>query len=336
MEETPNIRLFVWGITDRCNLTCPHCYSAVQTVTPDELSTAEARALIDDLGALHFNVIGWTGGEPLLRRDLEELIAYAKDKYQIRSGITTNGVLLSAERAASLKAAGVSAMQVSIDGASPETNRRMRLATEAQFQKAVEGVRASKNAGIKTHMAMVLGQENLDEAPAYREFALSLGADSIRFCGFVPWGGGNLDPVKERLEFNSRLGDLARTVEEMQSWDEPIVMFDPGFGPTPPHYCFHECIAGIDTCYLSANGDLYPCTALLDKQFLVGNVRRTPFLVLWNDPQMRRIAEYDRSSIHGPCRGCDMFDECRGACRGVTFAHTGDLDASFPVCLKRV
>lgn len=336
MDEEPHNRLFGWGITDRCNLACPHCYSSVLTATPDEVTTAEALSLIDELGALQFTIIGWTGGEPLLRRDLEELIAYAKDKHQIRSGITTNGVLLSAARARSLKEAGVAAIQVSIDGASPETNRRMRLATDTQFHKAVDGVRASKEAGIPTHMAMVLGQDNLDEAPRYLEFARSLQADSVRFCGFVPWGGGGLSTVKLRLAFTTRLADLNAMIERMQQSQDPIVMLDPGFGPLPPDYGFHECIAGIDTCYLKANGDLYPCTAPLSEQFCVGNIRRRSLTEMWRDPLMRRLAEYDRSKIHGACRGCELFESCLGACRGATFAHTGDLDASFPVCLKRV
>ena len=89
----------------------------------------------------------------------------------------------------------------------------------------------------------------------------------------------------------------------------------------------------MSTFYLKANGDLYPCTALLHKSFRVGNVKEQPLKRLWNDPAMSAMANYPRSHLTGDCNGCDNFDRCRGACRGASFAHSGDLDASFPVCL---
>ena len=92
-------------------------------------------------------------------------------------------------------------------------------------------------------------------------------------------------------------------------------------------------MAGKEIFYLKANGDLYPCTSLLNKRFLVGNIRQRSLEELWNDPAMESMADYPREKIHGICQECDNFINCHGACRGATFAHTGNISASFPVCL---
>ncbi len=87
---------------------------------------------------------------------------------------------------------------------------------------------------------------------------------------------------------------------------------------------------------MSSTGDVYPCTSLISEEFLVGDVRERPMEDLWNDPQMTFISSFPVEKIRGYCRECQYFSRCRGACRGITFAHTHDLYASFPFCLKRV
>ncbi|MEW6050958.1 MAG: radical SAM protein [Candidatus Zixiibacteriota bacterium] len=336
MDQNTTPRMFGWGITNRCNLSCPHCYSSANTAVRDELTTDECRQVIDVLNDLSFSVIGWTGGEPLVRRDLDELISYAHNHYGITSAITTNGLVLTPLRAEELRAAGVQAIQVSIDGSTAAANGRLRLASDKQFEQAIDAVRTCKDLGIQAHMAMLVGQENLNDVIPYVDLARSLGVESVRLCGFVPWGGGISPEVRQRLEFTTGLPELSRLVQGLQEYESPVVLFDPAFGPLPPGYLFHTCVAGVETCYLAANGDVYPCTGLLDSRFRVGNVRETSLRDLWQDPRMREIALYDRGRIDGPCRGCEAFDDCLGGCRGAAFAHTGDLDASFPVCLRRV
>jgi radical SAM protein with 4Fe4S-binding SPASM domain len=298
----------------------------------DEMGTEECKKIIDDMARIGVGLIGWTGGEPLLRQDLEDLISYAR-KRGIKSNITTNAVLLDEDRVINLKAAGTTAIQISLDGSTPEANRRMRGTTDEEFDKIIGAVHHCQKHDVNLYLATLVGQENLDEARAMIEFAKSEGMDKIRLCGYTPIGRGKTDRIRERFEFNERLSDLFYFAKQLQKDASFLALFDPPFGPVPPSYRFHECIAGKETFYLKGNGDLYPCTTLLHRRFRVGNIRERSLEDLWNDPAMEEIANFPRETIEGPCRDCDNFSRCRGACRGVTFAHTGDLKASFPVCL---
>ena len=325
-----------WGITTRCNLSCPHCYSSAQRSARDELSTLECFGVIDEMIEMGVKVIGWTGGEPLLRYDLEDLIAYARETGNIQSGVTTNGILLDEKRARSLKKAGVVSIQISLDGSTPARNRQMRLAKESDFEKIIDGIKICNKLEMKVHMAMLLGEENIDDAENYIALAQSLGVNMIRFCCFVPSGHGSHDPVQKRLLFRKRLPDLRALVEKYVFSENPLVLFDPGFGPTPPDYFYHPCIAGVRVFYLSHDGSVYPCTSLLDDRFVVGNIKERTLYDLWHDPKMIAVASYPRRKITGHCRSCEHFAECRGACRGIALAHTGDLNASLANCLHQV
>jgi radical SAM protein with 4Fe4S-binding SPASM domain len=326
-----------WEITRQCNLACPHCFSAASRKGMPELTFKECRDVIRQVAALGVKTIGWTGGEPLLRADLEEIIIFAKG-YKIRSGITTNGILLDEKRAKSLKKAGVKAIQISVDGSTAEKNAAIRGATAEDFSRITEAIRVCLRLDFDLSMAMLIGQENLDDAPRYIEWAKKEGVKCVRFCGFTPWGRGKAAKVKERLAFSdpTKLMELKKFAQKAVRKRNPVVLFDPGFGPMPPKYEYHECVAGREWFYLTSFGDVYPCTALLAKEFKVGNIREKKIADIWNDPKMDEMSRYPRENIVGFCRDCSFFANCRGACRGATYMHAGSLDASFPYCLSKV
>jgi radical SAM protein with 4Fe4S-binding SPASM domain len=337
LTPPPNRKPYLigWEITSQCNLTCPHCFSAAARRPHNEMDTAECKNVIDDMARLGVSVIGWTGGEPLLREDLEGLIDYARQK-GIKSNITTNAIMLDRKRAASLVRAGNRAVQISLDGSTPEKNWRMRRATEEEFHLIVDAMRICRELNVRLYMATLLGQENLEDAPEMIKLAKREGIESVRFCGYTPVGRGKGDEIKKRLCFSERPEDLLHFARQVQSDTSILIDFDTGFGPVPPAYKFHKCHAGVQTFYLKGNGDVYPCTALLNRRFRVGNIREKPLQEIWDSPEMWAMSVFPREEIEGPCATCDNFDDCRGACRGATYAHTGDLKASFPVCLYRV
>jgi radical SAM protein with 4Fe4S-binding SPASM domain len=299
------------------------------------MNTEECKIVIDAMADIGVGMIGWTGGEPLLREDLEELIAYTRTK-GIKSNVTTNGVLLDLPRAEGLVAAGNRAIQISLDGSTPERNRRMRGTTEEEFYKIIEAIRICKELNCRLVLATLLGQENLEDGLEMIKLARREEADTIRFCGYTPVGRGKRADIRKRLDFSESLADLRRFAEEVVSEGDILVEFDTGFGPVPPDYRFHACVAGEETFYLRGDGDVFPCTALIHRHFRVGNLREKSLREIWNAPEMRAIASFPREEIEGPCRDCDNFASCRGACRGATFFHTGDIKASFPMCLYRV
>jgi radical SAM protein with 4Fe4S-binding SPASM domain len=277
-------------------------------------------------------MIGWTGGEPLLRSDLEELTEYAWSR-RIRSNVTTNGVLLSQERAQRLIQAGCHTIQISLDGSTAERNRRIRGTTDEEFDQIVGAIRIAKGLGARVVMATLMGMENLDDAANMIELAKREGVDTIRFCGFTPTGRGKQIAVKERLLFSEVPTELLDFVRRAQNDTAINVNFDVGFGPVPPDFGFHECIAGVETFYLKAYGNVYPCTALAHQQFLVGNVRKQSLEEIWQSAEMRVMSGFPREEISEPCRTCDNFAGCHGACRGSALAHTNDIRAGFPLCL---
>jgi len=325
-------RLVGWGLTNRCNLSCPHCYSSSTKASSEELSTEECFAILDSLAGMGTERIGWTGGEPLLRLDLESLIARGVAR-GIQSGVTTNGIPMTPQRAESLRKAGLKSVQISLDGSTSARNARIRGASASDFDRVLRAIRLSQDAGFTVDMAMLVGRETLDDVRDYLDLASRMGVAGVRFCGFVPWGNGRSDDARERLDLRGRLAELGALIEDLQGRESPVAMFDPGFGPLPPDYDYHDCIAGMEFLYIAPAGDVYPCTSLLGERFRVGNVRGRPIEALWEDPTMTAVALHPKERITGPCRECGMFERCHGGCRGITVAYTGDMDSSFPACI---
>lgn len=337
-EWNPEIGLKMvgWEITRRCNLSCPHCYTAAATSEQaiPELSTEQCFRIIEDIAQLGAEIIGWTGGEPLLRRDLEELIAFAKS-LGIRSSLTTNGLLLTESRAKSLKEAGLEAVQVSLDGSTPARNANIRKCLDSDFELVLNGVRNSQRLGMRTNLAMLLCAETLDDAPTYLDLAKQLGIKIVRFCGFVPAGRGRKSEIAQKFLFSKT--DLARLrefIETAMEGENPRVLFDPAFGSMPPNHYFHKCFAGTGQLYLDTLGNVYPCTSMINPQYLVGNIHVRSIGDIYKDEGMRPTSNFSESCLKGRCTACKHLPNCHGGCRGITLAHTGDIKASFPYCLR--
>ncbi len=338
MKSSSDRRLTIlgWEITNDCNLHCPHCYNPLVKNTHTELTLDQCIKIIDSAANLGTTMIGWTGGEPLLRLDLEELISYALKNHQIKSSITSNGVLLDRHRGQSLKNAGLDNIQISLDGTTAERSRLIRRTTDDEFKNIIEAIDVCTDLDIAVYLAMLLGAENLDDGYEMLTIARDKNVVGIRFCGFTPEGRARNSKIQQRFQFGDRLPELHDFIMKASQDDTIQAIFDPGFGPVPPDYWFHECIAGLETCYIKANGDVYPCTAMLYDQFIVGNVKEHSLEQLWYDPSMTAMSSYPTDEIEGICGNCDNSDSCSGACRCLTYAHTGSFDESFPVCLYQV
>lgn len=322
-----------WGITKKCNLSCPHCYSSAVKKVDQEFTTEECFGLTDQIAELGTRTIGWTGGEPLLRKDLEEIMSYARDKHGIGAGLTTNGVLITEKRIRQLKEAGLKTVQISLDGSTAEKNYRIRRATDRQFEFVIRGIKLSRANDLDVTMAMVISRDNFEDVLDYLDLARSLDVGHVRFCGFVPAGFATSESIQDRMAWRREVRKLRELVEVLQEIEKPEMLFDPGFGPLAPAYDFHKCHSGKGIIYIDPDGNVYPCTGLLNDRFKVGNVRERTLKDIANDPRMFEMCDYDRTHLSGPCGDCPYLMVCRGACRGATFAHTGDLNASFPVCL---
>ncbi|MBW2332842.1 MAG: radical SAM protein, partial [Deltaproteobacteria bacterium] len=179
----------VWNITRSCNLNCIHCYArAVNQSRDRELTTDEGLNLIDDLAIFGAPVLLFSGGEPLLRSDLTELARYAVSK-GIRAVISTNGTLITEEKAMLLKDAGVSYVGISLDGLE-KVNDHFR-GVKGAFKKAVNGIKNCQNIGLKVGLRFTINKLNMDQVPGIFDLAETMSIDRICFYHLVYSGRGS-------------------------------------------------------------------------------------------------------------------------------------------------
>ena len=160
--------MVVWNVTARCNLHCTHCYAAEAT-GGEELSTHEARALINDLSGMGVPVLLLSGGEPLLRGDLYDLITYARQR-GLRPSLSTNGTLIDEETVERLRDAGLAYVGVSLDGLG-EVNDRFR-GVEGAFDRALAGIRRCRDAGVKVGLRFTITRRNAGEVDGIFDLSL--------------------------------------------------------------------------------------------------------------------------------------------------------------------
>lgn len=338
--------LISYAVTAKCNLRCKHCYSdSTEEPAPDELSTQEAEQLLDDLAEWGIKLLIFDGGEPLLREDFLELTRYASSK-GLRVVIGSNGMLIDPEIAKRLKASGVVAVQISIDGARAETHDWFR-GEDGSFRKALEGAKACKAAGLPFQFGMTIRRGTLDEIPRMLKLAVDFGAIAAEFFDLVQVARVRREIPDEVLAPEERRKVMAWLAGAQE--DCPIIIRVPGCpmytlmlqekGTQPKHfpadllrripYYGRGCAAGMPQGYLqiSPNGEVHPCMLL---QIKLGNVREESLTQIWDEsPILRKLRE--RSLLEGECGQCVYRDKCAG-CRGRAYEETGNMLAADPGC----
>jgi radical SAM protein with 4Fe4S-binding SPASM domain len=202
--------IVVWNITRKCNLQCVHCYNdSGPDRTCNEISTAQAKAVIDDLACFGVPSILFSGGEPLMRHDLFELIEYAVGR-GVRAVISTNGTLIDEKKAEQIKRLGVSYVGISLDGIGL-VNDKFRGVPGA-FERAVRGIRNCRQAGVRVGLRLTLTKRNVQELAGLFEFFEAEGIERVCFYHLVPSGRASLgpptrkdalgDPVPARLDLS--------------------------------------------------------------------------------------------------------------------------------------
>jgi len=346
----------VWNTTNRCNLKCVHCYAGAEAEPKaGELSTAEGKRLLDDLAEYGAPVVLFSGGEPLVREDLAELVAHAADA-GIRPVLSTNGTLLTGERVEELKAAGLAYAGVSVDGLAARNDEFRGV--EGAFESAVEGIETCLDAGLKTGLRYTVTEANVADLEGVVDLLTDVGLD--RFCFYhLDYGGRgeavadvDLDPGRRR-EVVRRVCDLTREYHADGEAIETLLVGNYCDAAFLVEYAREEL--GADAAeriegYLRVNGgdpagervaDVDPRGNVHPTQFwqgyALGNVRDRPFGAIWEDDGNPLLAALrDRpDGLTGRCADCDYADLCRGGSRLRALATTGELFAPDPQCYLR-
>ncbi|WP_298438892.1 mycofactocin radical SAM maturase [Geobacter sp.] len=315
-----------WEVSLACNLRCTHCLSASGESAHGELSTAEALDLVAQLHEARVFQINFGGGEPFMRPDFEEILAACHSR-GIMTCISTNGTLLDAGRVARLAASRLVAIQVSMDGATPETCDAIR--GKGVFKRAIEAIRLLAATSIPASINTVLTTQNASEIPAMYELARSLGV-SLRVSRFRPSGRGadnweDLRPTPAQLlEFSDWLaksGDV-RTGDSFFSLTSQERQ---GLG-------LNLCGAAKLTCCVGPTGNMYPCAFLQTDRFKAGSLREQSFQEIWDASEI--YASFRSLRIHS-CEECQRFDQCHGGCPAVAWHLKNDINGGDPECLER-
>ena len=342
----------VWNMTKACNLKCRHCYAqATAGPSADELSTAEAKAMIDDLARFGAPVILFSGGEPLMRPDLSELALYATKK-GMRSVISTNGTLITREKAKELKDIGLSYVGVSLDGL-PEVHDRFR-GVEGAFDQALEGIRNCMAEGIKTGLRFTVYKDNAVEVPGIFDLLEKEGIPRVCFYHLVYAGRGTSLQDEDLSHQGTRelldlIMDRTRQMFDRGLCPEVLTVDNHADGP----YVYLRLLredpqraaevlellqwnegnsSGRGIGCVSWDGAVHPDQFW--RHLTLGNVRQRPFSEIWTDlshPVLAKLKD-KRPHLKGRCRTCRWLDICGGNFRVRAEAATGDLWAPDPAC----
>lgn len=342
----------VWNVTRQCNLKCVHCYAHAKNKSFDnELTTSQGKELIDDLAQFGSPVMLFSGGEPLVRKDLPELAAYAVEK-GMRAVISTNGTLITADMARTLKQIGLSYVGISLDGME-EINDRFR-GQKGAFKDAMQGIRNSQAAGIKVGLRFTINKFNVSEIPNL--FQLIEEMDIPRICFYhLVYAGRGSGLVEEDLTHAETRAALDLIIDETKRLHdkgkpkEVLTVDNHADGP----YVYLRLLkedperaeevlkllqwnegnnSGRGIGCVSWDGEVH--ADQFWRHYSFGNVKERPFSEIWMDTSealMKKLKE-KKKYVKGKCASCRWLDVCGGNFRVRAEAVMDDLWEPDPAC----
>jgi radical SAM protein with 4Fe4S-binding SPASM domain len=340
--------MLFWETTIRCNLACAHCRRLESNEAGDaDLSTVQAEALIEQLADLgrrqpQMPVLVFSGGEPLCRGDLFDLVGRAR-RQGILVALATNGTLIDSDKAQRIRDSGIARVSVSLDGATPEMHDRMRQIPGA-FDQAIEGIRQLREHSVPFQINVTLTKQNAPQLQQVYELARTLGTVALHIFMLVPVGCGQVLAATDMLS-PSEYERMLRHIHALENAGSlPIkVTCGPHYErikrqlqnestATNPQSAIRNpqskgCLAGLGVLFVSHRGDVYPCGYL---PVHCGNILRTTLAQIWD--QNKDLARLrDTSVLEGKCGLCGYKQLC-GGCRARAFGMTGNYMAEEPFC----
>jgi len=337
-------RIIAWEITRSCNLSCVHCRAAAEFGHyHGELSLGKIKEVIDDIVTISNPIIILTGGEPLMRPDIWEIIDYCHEKGAMPV-IGTNATLITDEIAAKMASHKIPRISVSIDFPTAEGHDSFR-GQPGCFDQSIEGIKIAKRHGVGVQINTTVTTLNAHLIDEIHDLAESLGVDAFHIFMLVPTGRGS-DLLEQELP--------PEEYERVLTWAYHRQKTSPlHFKPTDsPHYyriirqlakaegkkvtreeygldaMTRGCLGGITFCFISHTGDIQPC-GYFDMQ--LGNVKEQPFSQIWTESKVfNELRDY--SLLKGKCGACEYKAVC-GGCRARALELTGDYLEAEPYCI---
>ncbi|HYC19276.1 MAG TPA: radical SAM protein [Candidatus Bathyarchaeia archaeon] len=313
-----------WEVARECNLACRFCKADAGGTgrskrSRRELTTDEACTFVDELSTFRPLLI-LTGGEPLLRKDVDIVIERAATS-GVRTALATNGTLVNEKRARRLRDAGLTAASISIDGADAQSHDSLRGVSGA-YRDALNGAKALKEAGITFQINTTVTNANVASLSRIHDVVRQSGASAWHVFALVPTGRGCVTDLVSK-------SDYYRTLKWLDERDRNEAL---PIRPTcTPQYRLEEgrkgCLAGLSYVFVTSSGTVQPCGYL---PVPAGDIKRTSFSEIWETSPLLASLR-DPSAFTGACKTCRYSDTCRG-CRARAQAMSGDYLGDDPYC----
>jgi radical SAM protein len=362
-DETPF--LAIWEITQSCDLACKHCRAAAQPIAhPDELTNAEGKLLIDEIAEMGVPIFVFTGGDPMKRKDVFELIRYAADK-GVQVALTPSATpLLTRDAIFKLKEAGLVRLGISLDGSTPEIHDAFRGLPGA-WARTIQAIEWANEAGIPIQVHTTISRHNAHDLDSLCALFEKLAIVMWNVFFLVPVGRGQLDDLLSGEDFERVFGKIyelshrvnfqIKTTEAMHyrryllqhNLEERKIghghpgstrpaaaqTYEPG-APTSDaqtrtaSWATRRVNDGKGFLFVSHTGNVYPSGFL---PIHAGNIRETPLSDIYrNSPIFKSLR--DTSKLEGKCGACEYKEICGGS-RARAYAVTGDPLAQEPCCI---
>jgi mycofactocin radical SAM maturase len=315
-----------WELTYACNLACTHCLSSSGRRDPNELTTSEAKALIDEIAAMQIFYINIGGGEPMMRRDFFELIEHAVDQH-VGVKFSTNGTRIDESAARRLASIDYLDIQISIDGVDAQTSDRIRgVGSYDQARRAMDNLKAADFGQFK--ISVVMTRESIEQLDEFERLAAHYGAE-LRLTRLRPSGRG-VDTWQElhpTLEQNRRLYKWLLERPNVLTGDSFFHLSALG----EPLSGLNLCGAGRVVCLIDPVGEVYACPFVIHDEFRAGNVRAAGFRDVWQNSELFRSLREPGNA--GACTSCGSYDACRGGCMAAKFFTGLEMSDPDPECV---
>ncbi|MEN8213220.1 MAG: radical SAM protein [Pseudomonadota bacterium] len=336
---TNDLFLIAVNLTRRCNLACAHCYMDAETRDSGgdaELTTDEVNGLLDTIAARSSEtMVVLTGGEPLLRRDLEQLVAHGS-RLGLSMVVGTNGVLLDERRVTSLKEAGAMGIGISLDSLDPHSHDNFR-GCPGSWEKTLAGMDLCRRHDLPFQVHFSVTEQNAHEVQSMIDFASASGAHVLNIFFLVCTGRGesmsDITParyeqvLKQLVEAQQQTNDLIIRARCAPHYKRVAYQHDPASPLTRAQgYEGGGCLAGIHYCRITPEGAVTACPYIPDEE---GSIRGQPFWEIWDDsPTFRQLRN---PTLGGKCGKCEYRKLC-GGCRARPLASGGTIMDADPWC----
>jgi len=319
-------------LTFRCPLQCPYCSNPVEIAKyQDELDTADWIRVLREARKMGAAQLGLSGGEPLVRNDLEEIIAEAR-QLGYYSNLITSGVGMDEQRVAAFKEAGLDHIQISFQASDEELNNY--LGGTDSFQHKIEMARIVKKYEYPMVLNIVIHRQNIDQMEDIINMTVELKADyvelaSTQYYGWSKLNAAHLLPTREQLQRAER---IAHEYQEKMRDRMRIIYVVPDYYEDRPKACMNGW--GSIFLTIAPDGSALPCHAAAQLPGLeFPNVKDASIESIWNDSDaFNHFRGYDW--MQEPCRSCPEKTKDFGGCRCQAYMMTGDASAADPVCSK--